>query len=51
MNGKNLREIIEQLVSMFCMIKKKNTYSAYVSKQNSNREKQIILQTIPNGER
>ena len=51
MNGKNWREIIEQLVSMFYMIKKKNTYSAYVSKQNSNREKQIILQTIPNGER
>ena len=26
------------------------TYSAYISKQNSNCEKQIILLMIPNGE-
>ena len=32
------------------MLKKKNIYPAYVSKHNSNREKQVILLIIPNGE-
>ena len=30
--------------------KKEKIYPAYVSKHNSNREKQVILLTIPNGE-
>ena len=34
---------------MFCMLKKKKIYLAYVSKHNSNREKQVILLIIPNG--
>ena len=36
---------------MFCTLKKKNIYPAYVSKTNSNREKQVILLMIPNGKR
>ena len=35
---------------MFCMVKMKDIYSAYVSKNNSNREKQVILLMISNGE-
>ena len=35
---------------MFCMLKKKKTYPAYVSKHNSNREKQAIFLMIPSGE-
>ena len=35
---------------MFCMLKKK-IYPAYVSKNNSNREKQVILLMIPNREK
>ena len=35
---------------MFCMIKKKKIYPSYLSKHNSNREKQVILLMIPNGE-
>ena len=34
---------------MFVMLKKK-IYPAYISKHNSNGEKQVILFTIPNGE-
>ena len=34
---------------MFCMLKKKKTYPAYVSKYNSSSEKQVILLVIPNG--
>ena len=51
MIGKNLRKIIEQLLSMFCMLKTKKIYPVYVSKHNSNREKQVILSMILNGER
>ena len=36
---------------MFCMLKNKKIYSAYVSKHNSNSEKQVILFMIPNGEK
>ena len=36
---------------MFCMLKKKKIYPAYVSKQNSNREKQVIYLMISNGEK
>ena len=50
MIGKNLRKIIEQLLSMFCVLKKKRC-PAYISKHNSNCEKQVILLMIPNGER
>ena len=35
---------------MFCMLRKKR-YPDYVSKYNSNCQKQIILLMIPNGER
>ena len=35
---------------MFWMLKKKTIYPAYVSKHNSNREKQVILLMITNGE-
>ena len=33
------------------MLKKKKIYPAYVSKHNSNREKQVILLMISNGEK
>ena len=36
---------------MFPMLKKKKIYLAYVSKHNSNCEKQLILLMIPNRER
>ena len=36
---------------MFCLRKMKKKYSAYVSKNNANREKQVILLMISNGER
>ena len=32
------------------MLKKKSIYPAYASKNNSNREKQVILLMITNGE-
>ena len=35
---------------MFCMLKKKKKQSCYVSKYDSNRQKQAILLAIPNGE-
>ena len=35
---------------MFCMQKKKKIHRAYVSKSNSNREKQVFPLMIPNGE-
>ena len=38
---KKLRKII--LVLMFSMLEKKKIYPAYVSKHNSNHEKQVIL--------
>ena len=33
------------------MMKKEKTYSTYVSKHNSNREKHVILLMILNGEK
>ena len=36
---------------MVCMAKKKKIYSAYVSKHKSNRQKQVILLMISNGEK
>ena len=35
---------------MFCMLKKEKLYPTCVSKNDSNREKQVILLTISNGE-
>ena len=32
------------------MLKREKIYPAYVSKHNSNRQKQVILSMIPNGE-
>ena len=44
-----MRKIIAQLLLMYCSHTKNETsYLAYVSKQNSKREKQVILLTIPN---
>ena len=31
-------------------VKKEKVYPAYISKHNSNREKQVFLFMIPNGE-
>ena len=36
---------------MICMLKKKKIYPAYVSKHNSNREKQVFLLIISNGDK
>ena len=47
---KILRKVIKQLPSMFRMLEKKKIYPAYVSKHNSNHEKQVIILMIPNGE-
>ena len=38
-----------QLLLMFCMLKKKKIYPAYVSKHHSICQKQVLLM-IPNGE-
>ena len=35
---------------MFCVLTIKKLYTAYVSKHNSNREKQAVLLMIPNRE-
>ena len=35
---------------MFCMLTMKKICPAYVSKHNSNREKQVVLLMIPNRE-
>ena len=51
MIGESLRKIIQRLLLMFCILKKKKICPAYISKINSNCEKQIILLTIPNEER
>ena len=45
---KNLRKAMEQCLLMFCMLKRKNIYLPYVSKDNSNCEKQVILLMISN---
>ena len=36
---------------MFFMLKKKKIYLSYVSKHNANREKQVILLMISNGDK
>ena len=50
MVGKSARKIMKLLLLMFCMLKKKKIYPAYVSQHNSNGEKQVIRLMIPNGE-
>ena len=35
---------------MVCMLQKKKMYPTYISKHNSNRENQVILLMIANGE-
>ena len=45
MIAKKMRKIMQQLLLMFCMLKKKK-YAAYVSNYNSNPEKQVTLLTI-----
>ena len=45
---KRLRKAIQQLLLIFCILKKKEILPAYISKHNSTREKQIILLMIPN---
>ena len=35
---------------MFCMLKKKKINPVYVCEHNSNRQKQVILLLISNGE-
>ena len=35
---------------MFCVLKKKKINPAYVSEHNSDRQKQVILLLISNGE-
>ena len=36
---------------MFCMLKRKKIYPAFVSRHKSNREKQVILLMIRNEQR
>ena len=50
MIGKKLRKIMEQLLLMFYMLKKKKIYPDYVSKHNSSHEKQVTLLMISNEE-
>ena len=38
------------MLSIFCMLKKEKIYPDYVSKHYPNREKQVVLLMIPNGE-
>ena len=51
MIGKKYREIIQQLFLMFYILKEKEIWPAYISKFNSNCEKQINLLMIPNKEK
>ena len=45
------KNIIKIALNDFLYAKKETIYHAYVSKHISNREKQVILLMIPNGER
>ena len=42
---------MEQFSLLFCMLKKKKIHLAYVSKNNSNSEKKVILLVILSGEK
>ena len=50
MIGKRLRKIIQQIALNILYIKEKEICPVYISKINSNCEKQIILLMIPNEE-
>ena len=47
---KTLRKIIQQLLLIFCILKKKKS-PVFISKINSNSQKQIIILMIPNEEK
>ena len=49
MIAKNSRKIVQQLLRLL-YVKTMDICPAYVLKPNSNREKQVILLMIPNGE-
>ena len=51
MIGNCSRKIIRLLILIFSILKKKEIYPAYISKINSNSEKQTILLMIPNEEK
>ena len=48
---KKFEKDILTIVLNVLYVKKEKTYPAYVSKHNSNREKQVIISMIPNGEK
>ena len=48
MIGKHLRKIILTIALNVLHAKKKKKYPAYASKQNSNRENQVIILMISN---
>ena len=47
-NALNVLYTMEELLLMFCILKKEKISPAYVSKHNSNHEKQILLLMILN---
>ena len=48
---KKLRKIIEQITLNILYAKREKIYPAYVSEHNSNGEEEVILLTIPSGEK
>ena len=50
MTGKNLRKIIQKLLLMCHLLRKEYIIPAYISKQNPDHGKQIIISMIPSGE-
>ena len=50
MIGKFEKNNVAIALNVLCA-KKEKTYPAYISKHNSNHEKQVILLMIPSGER
>ena len=51
MIGKGFRKITQQLLLIFCILKKKEIIPAYISKHNSTHDKQKIVLMIPNEEK
>ena len=51
MTEKHLKKIVQQLLLMFCILKKWKYVQAYILKINSNCEKQIIVLMIPKEEK
>ena len=51
MIGKRLRKMIQQLLLIFYILKKKKTCLVCISKINSDCEKEVILLMIPNEEK